>query len=263
MDPNSYRQIAETKYREIEKKYGLTVYGSRTHQSIRLVFARGRIADPENLTPLENQFGYPPVECCNEIGRAHYPRQPVMYVGESPNVIAAELRLTKNDWFHIAIFYTPRSVNFNYLLLLHEGMPDTNVWKKILLESKKHFMSSLPPKHSETPQQVWNRIQSAALCFRKNNYEETAAIAFHWLYVRGVDAILYPSIRTDDYCNFALSADFVDQHLALYRVHACRWLGENLEFHHTGKLEGKFLVWNKTSRGDWSDFENGYRSLLS
>lgn len=258
-----YNQQAESIYKKIEDKYGLAVYGSRNHSNKNMVFARGRTADPNNLTTKENRFSYPPPEHCKMLGRANYPMHPVMYAGESPQIIADELNLNINDLFHLAIFYTPKPVNFEYLLLLHDGIAVTNKWRKTLDEFKEVFKNNHPTSHPESPEKVWERVQSAAMAFRGNDYEETAAIAHHWLYGRGIDAILYPSLHNDDYCNFALNPKFVDQNLVLYRVHACKWLGDNLELHHTGYLDSGNMIWRNTSKEDHDELQNVYTNLQS
>ena len=263
METEEIRKLAETKYKEIENKYGLSVYGSRTHANKKMVFARGKLAEHDNLTPKENRFGYPPPEYCKKLGRANYPEHPVLYAGESPEVIGGELSLKKDDWLHLAIFHTPEPISFEYLLLLHDEISIQNKWHKILHEFKHFMIKNHPEKHLETPEQVWERIQSAAKAFRNHNYEETAAIAFHWLYIRNIDAILYPSLRSDDYCNFALNTNFVDKNLHLYRVHACKWLGENLELHQTGELESGTIVWRQTNKDDVDEFQSGYANLQS
>lgn len=144
MNTDEYKLIAETKYKEIEEKYGLAVYGSRNHKDFKMVFARGRKADKNNLMPTENRFGYPPSKYCNELGRANYPKHPVMYAGESVKVVGSELGLNKDDWMHLAIYHTPEPIKFEYLLLLHDGINKENKWHKILGEFKQ-FMKEHHP----------------------------------------------------------------------------------------------------------------------
>jgi len=263
MNTEDYRLLAEAKYKEIEEKYGLAVYGSRNHKDFKMVFARGRKADNENLMPTKDRFGYPASQDCNKLGRANYPKHPVMYTGESVKVIGSELGLKEDDWMHLAIYHTPDPIKFEYLLLLHDDINKKNKWHKILNEFKQFMKERHPTSHPESPEKVWQRIQSAAMAFRNNNYEETAAIAYHWLYARNIDAVLYPSLSSNDYCNFALNPNFVDNNLRLYRVHVCRWKGENIELHHTGYLESNSMVWRTTSRDDFNEFESGYSNLES
>ncbi len=184
-----------------------------------------------------------------------------MYVGNSSIITVKELGLEKNQWFHLAIYYTPQPITFECLLLLHDALSENNAWKAILMEFKKFSEDHHPKLYSESHELVWQRIQAAAMAFRGKNYKETAAIAYHWLYVRNMDAIIYPSIRDDEHCNFALNTSFVDKNLTLYKVHACRWNGEKIELHHTGHLESGFVIWNKTSREDFEQFENAYKDL--
>lgn len=263
MDTDKYKLLAETKYKEIEDKYGLSIYGSRGHKNFKTIFARGRKADVNSLIPTVNRFGYPPPEFCKSLGRANYPKHPVMYAGESPEVIGRELGLKENDWFHLAIYHTPEPIRFKYLLLLHDALSEKNKWRKILGKFRQFMKENHPVSHPENPEVVWQRIQSAAMAFRKNNYEETAAIAYHWLYIRGIDAILFPSLRSDEYCNFALNPNFVDKNLSLYCAHACKWKGEHIELHYTGYLESESVIWNTTNRNEYNEFQSGYANLQS
>jgi len=150
MNTDEYKLLAETKYKEIEEKYGLSVYGSRNHKNFKMVFARGRKADKNNLTPTENRFGYLPPKYCKELGRANYPEHPVMYAGESVKVIGSELGLNEDDWMHLAIYHTPEPIRFEYLLLLHDGINKENKWYKILGEFKR-FMKASPHITSRKP----------------------------------------------------------------------------------------------------------------
>lgn len=253
--------IAEERYRQLAASGALSALAARRHENIKLTFVRGRIADPKNLMPTENHFSYPPADRCLSYGRAHIPHYPVLYVGESPAVIVEELRLSPDSWLHLAIFYTPAPVNFEYLLLLHDLLSSENIWSAIRDDLHHHLT-----KQSDLPVPVdsaWSRMQEAAALFRGSEYTETSAIAHHWLYTQGIDAILYPSVRNDRWCNFALHPRFADR-LRLFCVLACRWTGSFFELHHTGKLgDAGQLRWSATSREDWQQFNSTYAHLTT
>ena len=251
--------IAEMRYRKLAASGGLSALAARGHENIKLTFVRGRVADPKNLTPTENHFSYPPADRCVGYGRAHIPHHPVLYAGETPAVIVEELRIPPDSWLHLAIFYTPAPVNFEYLLLLHDFLSLENRWSAVRDELHHHLteQGDLP----EPVDRVWARMQEAAALFRGSDYADTSAIAHHWLYSKGLDAILYPSLRNDRWCNFALHPRFADR-LRQYCVLACRWTGSVFELHHTGRPNDTGqLHWEATSREDWQQFNSTYSHL--
>lgn len=253
--------IAESRYRVLAANGALSALAARGHENIKLAFVRGRRADPENLTPPENRFSYLPVGECVNYGRAHIPHCPVLYAGETPAVIVEELRLPPDSWLHLAIFYTPTPINIEYLLLLHDSLSSENRWSAVRDELHHHLtrQANLP----EPIDRVWSRIQEAAALFRGADYVDTAAIAHHWLYSKGLDAILYPSVRNDRWCNFALHPRFADR-LRQYCVLACHWTGTVFELHHTGRtIDNGQLRWEATSREDWRQFNSAYSHLTS
>lgn len=71
----------------------------------------------------------------------------------------------------------------------------------------------------------------------------------------------YPSLRNDRWCNFAIHPRFADK-LAQHCVLACRWIGSNIEIHHTGvaQVSGE-LQWRPTTRDDWEQFNSVYSNL--
>lgn len=252
---------AEIRYRDLAASGGLSALATRGHKNMKLTFVRGRIADPKNLTPLENHFSYPPSEKCKEYGRAHIPHHPVLYAGEAPAVIVEELRLPPNSWLHLAIFYTPEPIDFEYLLLLHDSLSPENIWSAVRDELHHHLTEQVDLP--EPIDRVWSRIQQAAALFRGSNYSDTSAIAHHWLYSKGLDAVLYPSVRNDRWCNFALHPRFADR-LHQYCVLACRWTGSNFELHYTGRVSDTGqMLWEATSREDWQQFNSTYSHLSS
>lgn len=250
---------AEQKYNEIESEYGLTAIGSRVHPSTRLVFLRGKKIDESTRMPTLNQFSYPPSHICTGYGRANIPHYPVLYTGESPAVIAEELELSPGSWLNLAIFFTPAPKRFEYLLLLHDELDSSNIWAPIRDELRKHITES--SNRPESADVIWSRIQRASQLFRGQDYGITSAIAHHWLYTRGIDAVLYPSIRNDKWCNFAIHPRFAGD-LQLYSVLDCRWTGKDIELHNTGIPDalGK-LDWRATNRDDWQQFNSVYANL--
>ncbi|MDP2877592.1 MAG: RES domain-containing protein [Holophaga sp.] len=256
-----YVATAEMRYRKLAENGGLSALAVRGHESIKLTFVRGRIADPTNLTPTENHFSYPPADKCGDYGRANIPHYPVLYAGETPAVIAEELGISPNSWLHLAIFYTPDPVNFEYLVLLHDMLSSENRWSTVREELHHHLteQADLPAQ----VENVWSRMQEASALFRGPDYADTSAIAYHWLYTQGLDAILYPSARNDRWCNFALHPRFADR-LRQYCVLACHWTGSVFELHHTGRpSDTGQLRWEATTREDWQQFKSTYSHLTS
>lgn len=256
---SKYVAIAQKRYRELASNGSLSALAARAHKNIKLTFIRGRIANQDDLTPTENHFSYPPSDKCTKYGRAHIPSYPVLYAGESPAVIAEELQLRPGSWFHLAIFYTPEPVNFEYLLLLQDLLSPQNRWSAVRDELHQYLanQANLP----EPIDKIWARMQKAAELFRGADYIDTAAIAHHWLYSQGLDAVLYPSVRNDLWCNFALHPKFADR-LRQYCVLACLWTGSNIELHQTGRTDDNGqLYWKATSREDWLEFNSTYSHL--
>jgi len=252
---------SEARYQQLSIGGGLSALAARKHEKVRLVFVRGRLADPNNLTPAENHFSYPPAAVCSQYGRANIPHHPVLYAGESPAVIAEELQIPENSWFHLAVYYTPAPVDFEYLILLHDALSSENKWSQIRDELREHVMGlqNMPMPFDA----VWARLQQAALLFRGKDYADTAAIAHHWLYTQNLDAILYPSVRNDRWCNFAIHPRFADG-LRQHCVVTCRkkGVGEMFEVIHTGRLDdvGQ-LQWLPTSHEDLEQLEMGFTHL--
>lgn len=250
---------ARQHYQQLEADHGLSALATRVHEDIRLVFIRGRAVEAGGLTPPTKLFSYPLPDICECYGRANIPNHPVLYVGETPAVIAEELRLPPDSWLHLAVFYTPKPVRFEYLLLLHDALDSANTWAAIRddLREKLTLRVDLP----EPSDKIWSRLQSVAMLFRHPDHTATSVIAHHWLYERGVDAVLYPSVRNDRWCNFAIHPRFADA-LKQSCVLACRWTGSKIELHHTGTPDGAGnLHWRATTHEDWQQFNSTYSHL--
>jgi RES domain len=266
VDFSEYHDRAIARYHDISEQCGLKLAPSVLHPDNREVFFRGRIADTVNLTPRENRFSYPPQQYCTGYGRANIPYHPVFYAAQCAEVIANELRLDFNSWLHVAVFYTPRPVNIRRLLLVHDGFIAEGHWAKCRDSAKDDIIRNTDPA-AFTRQQIedsWEQLERTALQFRTPNYEDTSAISHFWLYQAGLDGIVYPSLRNDDFCNFALHPAFVDNHLMLHCVHACYWKSEGLELHHIGyPASGNTLIWKKSTTADAAQWSDGYPALKS
>lgn len=260
-DPKKYHDDAVQRYHAIREAYGLEAMVSCTLYDEKFGFIRGRRADSTTIKPLDNLFSYPPPEFCKSFGRANVPGFPVFYASDSVDVIADEVRLEDGDWIHVAVFFTPDPVTMEFLLLLHDGFSGDPEWAGLRDEIRNHI-SKHPDDFGRTPL-VWDRIQNSALQFRLDNYQDTSAISHFWLYEKGVDAIVYPSIRNDNWCNFAVSPTFVDRHVKCYRVYACRWVGGQMEAHFTGTPdEDNKIAWSDFSSKDYDEWASGFESLV-
>lgn len=160
------------------------------------------------------------------------------------------------------MFYLPEPVDVKYLLLVHEDFSADRVWSRFRVELRDRVHASTRGG-LESGRSEWKKIQMAAQQFRGENYTDTSAITHYWLYEKKLDGVVYPSVRDDDYCNFALAPRFVEESVRFHCVHLCRWRDDRIELVKTattGKRQG--LVWEKSTIDDWSDFADSYRSLL-
>lgn len=258
---NEHHQAAVAHYHSIRLKYGLEAATTVTLHESREGFIRGRKANPQYLKPIENHFSYPPAQYCNLHGRANIPGFPVFYAGETPETIAEEIRLQNGDWLHLAVFYTPSPVKLEALLLLHDAYNSDSMWSQYRDEMREHIKNN--PNDFGKKALAWERIQSSALQFRVEDYRDTSAISHFWLYEKAIDAIVYPSVKKDAYCNFALAPSFVDRSLELYRVYTCLWVDEKLQAHYTGRIENGRVAWNDFSQEDYDQWHSGFSSLTS
>jgi hypothetical protein len=261
-----YHERAIARYHAIKERCGLKLVPSILHEDAREVFFRGRIADPNSLTPRQNRFSYPPRQYCTGYGRANIPYHPVFYAGQCADVIANDLRLELNSWLHIAVFYAPRPVRIRRLLLVHDEFAAEGYWAKCRDSVKEDIIRNTDPSSfsREEIEDSWKRLQATALQFRTPNYEDTSAISHFWLYQSELEGIVYPSLRRDDFCNYALHPGFVDSHLKLYCVHACFWKADQLELHHIGyPADDHTLTWRRSTDVDGAEWTNGYQALKS
>ncbi|MEZ5403763.1 MAG: RES domain-containing protein [Bryobacteraceae bacterium] len=247
-------------YIAISKKYGLNAAFSCHTDLERHVFFRGRAPAPTELRPLENVFSYPPPQFCRSYGRANLPRQPVLYAAETPETIADELRLSDEAWLHIAVFYTPEPVVMKVMPFLHSGFTAENEWSELRDAFKTFVEEGGDARFGVKPVPLrFTRIEALAMAFRGDDYAETAILAHYWLNnprpELKADAIVYPSVRRDDACNFAIASGFVDAHLRLFRVFLCRFAGGRFQVESTGEVSvGGSLWWrepNEDDRGHW------------
>ena len=262
MQEEDYGRIhaeAIERYHSIKERSGLGNVPSVVVEG-KEIFFRGRVADPDNLTPVENHFSYPPRRFCSEYGRANIPSFPVFYAAESPVTIANELRLGPESWLHIAVFYMPARERIDRLLLIHDDFKSGRPWAKHR-DDLKSYMFNLPDQSD--PAEEWRRLQETARQFRSDCYEGTSAISHFWLYHVGLDGVIYPSLRTDDFCNFAMHPRFVDRCLKLYCVHACFWTVDRLHLLHTGypAAEGQ-LAWTPSTQAQADEWSQGFKALL-
>lgn len=256
-----YHKAALRHYHSIRGKYGLEAVATCVLHDCREGFIRGRKADPDNLKPSGNHFSYPPTQHCNSYGRANIPGYPVFYAGETPEIIAEEIKLENGDWVHLAIFYTPQPVKMEALLLLHDEYKSDTVWSGHRDEVRE-YIKSKPDDFGKRPL-VWDRIQSSALQFREDDYRDTSVISHFWLYEKNIDVVVYPSVRKNSLCNFALAPRFVDEYLKLYRVFTCLWDDGKLQAHYTGHLDDKKIIWNDFSQTDYEQWHAGFNFLTT
>ncbi len=255
-----YHESAVQLYHKIRVKYGLEAISTCVLNDTREGFIRGRKADPTKLKPPENHFSYPPSEYCKTYGRANIPGCPVFYAGETPEIIAEEIMLENGDWLHLSVFYTPKPVKMEALLLLHDEYNGISEWAGFRDEVREHINGN-PANFGRTPL-GWERIHNSALQFRVDNYRDTSSISHFWLYEKGIDAIVYPSIRNDSFCNFALSPTFVDKSLKMYRVYTCRWIDGQLEAHYSGHAgDDGIVIWKRFSPLDYDQWHAGFKFL--
>lgn len=260
MTRHALHQATVAKYHLIRETYGLGDVGSSVLQGVRMVFFRGRTVDPKDLTPKANHFSYPPAEYCLTYGRANIPGFPVFYAGESPAVVLDELHIKIGDWLHLAVFKMPIPADIELMLLIHDQFCAPSRWADLRNELREHVRNS--DALAGRPDETWDRMQQTPMQFRREDYSDTAAISHFWLHEKNIDAVVYPSIRNDEYCNFALSPDFVDHHVQLHCVHACRWTGKYLELRYVGRTEdGRSLNWAEWTQDDWNEFNTGYKDL--
>ena len=73
LDFSEYHLRAIAKYESIKDQCGFGIVPISLHKSSREVCFWGRIADPNNLTPTENRFSYPPGQYCTGYRRANIP----------------------------------------------------------------------------------------------------------------------------------------------------------------------------------------------
>ena len=259
---NKYVENHEQNYKEISIRFGLDVFVGRQHSTMKMIFMRGKKIHKNNITPVENHFSYPPSDFCKVLGRANYPNYPVFYAGESGSVICDEVEIIEDELFHLGIFRTKESVSLNCVLFLHDELNDMNGWKNVLTESKKYVRDQVS---SEKFGSVWSKIQEASNIFRldRSKYDLTATIAYEWIYNKGMDAIIYPSVRNDNFCNFALNPKFVDDNLELYKVLLCkRKNDDNLAFLKKGMYIDNEMVWSVFDEDDYNEYISLYKHLL-
>lgn len=150
--------------------------------------------------------------------------------------------------------------------ILHEdGFAADGYWAGCRNSVKEDIVKNTDPS-SFSPDEIedsWKRLQATALQFRTPNYEDTSAISHFWLYKVGLEGIVYPSLRNDDFCNYALHPSFVDGHLKLHCVHACFWRQDQLDLHYIGyPADHGTLTWRKSTSYDAVEWTNGYRALM-
>lgn len=264
-DFTNFHDLAIARYNRISEQCGFKLVPTTLHENNKEVFFRGRIADPNNLTPSENRFSYPPRQYCTGYGRANIPYHPVFYAAQCAEVIANELRLELDSWLHIAVFYAPQPARIRRLLLVHDGFAGKGYWAKCRNAAKEEIIRNTDPSFSRDEiEDAWRRLQVTALQFRTPNYEHTSAISHYWLYQAGLEGIVYPSLRNDEFCNYALHPEFVDNQLKMYCVHACFWRRDELELHHVGfPVDDQKITWRTTTPADAAEWTNKYPSLMS
>ena len=262
MDERDLQEAATRRYHEIKDEYGLPHAASLRLEGARQAYLRLVVSNPTESASQRDCYSHPRPSDCRTHGRAHIPGHPVLYAGESPQVIIDELGVKAGTWIHIAVFYTPDPVDLTYLFLIHGGFSSDTRWAQYRDQLREHAQR---PDQAANPVDIsWRLLAKTALLFRTENYQDSSAIAYFWLYEKQLDGIVYPSLRNDEYCNFALSPRFVESSVALYCVHRCRWTGELIELSATGKpTNGGRIEWNAYNQQDWAEFDSGYRFLIS
>lgn len=258
-DTMKERHWAKQAYMQISIDYSLWAQYAIKHKKKKMVFLRGRKINETKLDITSKEtFGLPPSNVVKSRGRANIAYHPVLYVGQTPEIITNEIDISIDDVFYLEIYANKLPVDFNYISFLNKNIPKENKW----LGHHNRFLDEVKNKYSDKFSKIDESLEAVSKLFTESNYDITAPIAHEWLYNRNIDAILYPSNPNPIYCNFAISPRFYEDHLFIYKIHNVKLKSNGyIEFIKTGDIDSQGIIWRETTRTDHHEFNSAYKHL--
>ena len=210
-------------------------------------------------------FSYPPIQYCNENGRAHVFKKPVFYCAESFYTTLFELRADVDDYIYIGLW---RLKNFA-LTKIHFNVAENNIDESIFYSTYKNMIEQL---HSKYPDYIKSNESIKKIyteeCFP---YINSSLFSYYLLYKKDIDFIIYPSTQTNDmYPNIAIKPEFVDNYMELDTVFLVK-VGVDSKFFITlnlnqvGTVENNKIEWRNSLKSDFEIFAtvvDGYSNIL-
>jgi len=195
---------------------------SINHEPRRFYFFRVRTASSfnnEDETIIPAQFGHPPPEKCNRIGRAHIPSHPVFYASDFYESAIREMKLPNEQYYFISSWYTDE-ISIPRLNFLFAD----NICSSRLLDNFHQAVSDMWEQHNVKDD--LNRVRiKAHLCawsnlFLSENYSLTASIAHQNMFGSYADhrMICYGSAIDGKSVNYAVHPDLASK-FKLHRVY--------------------------------------------
>jgi len=196
---------------------------SKNNEQRRFYLFRVRTASSfknENEVLMPRQFGYPPPEFCNNVGRAHIPGHPVFYGSDSYQATIREMKTPNEEYYYVSCWYTDEITvsKLNFLFA-------DNIKSNRLVENFNRAISDMWREHNVKDDLNRSRMK-AHLCawsnlFISDNYAITSSIAHQNMYgqYRSHKMICYGSAINGAAVNFAIHPSLADL-FQLHRVYS-------------------------------------------
>ena len=210
-------------------------------------------------------FSYPPVEYCNENGRAHILQKPVFYCAEYFSTALFELRANMDDDIYIGIWRLKDYVSTK----IHFKVTEENLKESIFHYTYKKVTDQLS-------EQGINQINNNEV-FKEKYTEESypyinsSLFSYVLLYEQDIDFIIYPSAQHNErYTNIAIRPEYIDTNMELDSVYLIKITTDSkylqsIKLNQVGISKNNTIEWRNPLDSDFEYFEyivNGYSNYL-
>lgn len=184
--------------------------------------ARANIDENKENVNLARTFSYPNPTFCTSNGRANLSRFPVFYCSDVAGTAVAELRPKVDDIVFLSEWVIRCHRPNRHASFFPPTIDSPNPWITIAANKRKGRVTFFEKYFGKEATAKVDEIFSflGELFLHENPpYSITSSIAFHLIYNRLVDYIIYPSFITRaGSCNLAFHPNFVDEFFRIDRV---------------------------------------------